>query len=131
MYGSLIAALLIALFFTLVSVILFRRKGPWGTAWTFFLIMFLALWTVSLYVRTAGPLYWGIAWLPLMFAGLLLATLMLAIVPVIQNDELLRETDSGRPRPPRPVSYTPPGKLFWILIALLITAILLGMISRE
>ena len=129
MYSGLVAALLISLLLTLISVFLIRRKGPWGSAWTFFLVIFLTLWLVSIYVAPVGPIYIGIAWAPLLIAGILLTILLIASMPNANDwrDENIKPTSETKIETvKRPVS-----KFFWILIVLLAMAIMIGMMNPQ
>lgn len=130
MYSGLIAALLIALVLTFISVFFLRRKGPWGSAWTFFLVLFLALWAVSIYIAPAGPIYYGVAWAPLLIAGILLAVLLIASMPDANHwrDENIRTTEAQAQPYDRPTAI---GRFFWTLIILLAIAIMIGMINPQ
>ncbi|HKZ38510.1 MAG TPA: hypothetical protein VJ184_12710 [Chryseolinea sp.] len=135
MVGGLIAALLIALLITAIAALIFRRRGPWGTAWTFFLFLFLALWTVSIYIKTVGPVYWGIAWLPLLFAAVVIALLLVSIIPDANHwrDESLSESKTNQGssvKEIRDVSRAHSGG-FWLMIIILIIAIVLGMANPQ
>jgi hypothetical protein len=136
MVGGFIAALLIALLITAISALIFRRTGPWGTAWTFFLFLFLALWTVSIYIRNVGPVYWGIAWLPLLFSAVVLALLLVTIIPDANRlrDENLTRTETHKVNPAeeiREASRPRSGSLFWFLIVILVVAIVVGMLNPQ
>jgi hypothetical protein len=129
MYSGLVAALLISLLLTLISVFLFRRKGPWGSAWTFFLVVFLTLWVVSIYIAPIGPIYIGIAWAPLIIAGILLTILLIASMPTANDwrDESIKSTSETKKESlQRPVS-----RFFWVLIVLLAMAIMIGMMNPQ
>ncbi|HYG01192.1 MAG TPA: hypothetical protein VD927_02050 [Chryseosolibacter sp.] len=131
---SALAALLVAMLITIISVSLFRRRGPWGSGWTMFLVLFLVLWAVSLYVRSFGPIYLGVAWFPIIIVGILLALLFAAVLPDANHwrDESLRETKSGRianPEGGKPNAKV--GKLYWVLIIMLVVFIVMGMINPQ
>src|SRR5688500_557401 len=135
MVGGLIAALLIALLITAIAALIFRRRGPWGTTWTFFLFLFLALWTVSIYIKNVGPVYWGIAWLPLLFAAVVIALLLVSIIPDANHwrDESLSDSKTSKVssvKEIRDVSRTHSGG-FWFMIVILIVAIVLGMANPQ
>ena len=129
MYSGLVAALLISLVLTFVSVFLFRRKGPWGSVWTLFLVIFLVLWAVSIYISPVGPIYIGVAWAPLLFAGVLLTILLIASMPSV-NDW---RDDSGKPASETQREYLqrPISRFFWTLIILLAVAIMIGMMNPQ
>lgn len=130
---SALAALLVAMIITILSITLFRKKGPWGSAWTFFLLLFLMLWTVSLYVRSFGPVYLGIAWFPLIIAGVMIALLLAAVLPDANQwrDESLRDTQTGKIRKEENPPARKVGKIYWVLIIALLIAIIVGMINPQ
>lgn len=70
------AVVLIAL---LVGSLVFyglRRRGPWGSFWSFILIIFLGVLLFSIYADPVGPIHYGIAWFDLIVIGLLFAFLL-------------------------------------------------------
>jgi hypothetical protein len=134
MYSAIIAAIGVALVLTILSVVLGSR-GPWGTAWTLFLVLFLAMWVAGLYVSPVGPVYWGIAWVPIIFAGILFAILLVAVMPDAgRNRRRLRNGKiesgnkdlSGLDSPE--ITSTTLGGFFWILIMLFTIAIIVGLV---
>jgi hypothetical protein len=135
MVGGLIAALLIALLITSVAALIFRKKGPWGTTWTFFLFLFLALWTVSIYIKNVGPVYWGIAWLPLLFAAVVIALLLVSIIPDANHwrDESLSDSKTSKVSSVKEISDVSRAHSggFWVMIVILIIAIVLGMANPQ
>lgn len=132
MYSVGIAAVVVALLFTCLFL-LFGSRGPWNSAWTLFLVLFLSLWAAGLFIHPMGPVYWGVAWVPLIFIGLLLAILLMAVTPggrrrrlkdskivEVKNPE---ETDAA-------LAGITLGLFFWLLILLFIIAIIIGSIVR-
>lgn len=128
MYSGLVAALLISSFLTIISVFLLRKKGPWGSAWTFFLVVFLTLWAVSIYLAPVGPTYQGVAWAPLIIAGILLTFLLLASMPGANE---WRDESIKSEHPSKKVSQGKAGRLFWIFIFLLALAVMIGMMNPQ
>jgi hypothetical protein len=134
-----IVALIVAIFITGIAAVLIKRTGPWGSAWTFFLFAFLALWTSTVYVRGIGPVYYGIAWLPLLFISVILFVLL--VVPganKFRDDAMARSAGSGGVSEQRANRIaranhfsTAAGKFFWIMITLLLVAIILGIINPQ
>lgn len=128
MYSGLVAALLISFLLTLISVFLLRKKGPWGSAWTLFLVVFLALWAISIYLAPVGPIYYGVAWAPLMIAGILLTLLLVATMPGANE---WRDESMDAQRPPKQVKQAKASRLFWVLIVLLAIAVMIGMMNPQ
>jgi hypothetical protein len=128
MYSGLVAALVISSLLTLISVFLLKRKGPWGSAWTLFLVVFLTLWAVSIYIAPVGPIYQGVAWAPLVIAGVLLTILLIASMPGANQwrDESI-QTDSRQKSVPKKNT----SRLFWVLIFLLAMAVMIGMMNPQ
>jgi hypothetical protein len=136
MIGGIIAALIIALSIAGLSVLIFKRKGPWGTLWTFFLLVFLALWAVSIYFRNIGPVYWGVAWLPLLFSAIILAALLISIVPDANHlrDDSFKDADRDKfasVEKIRALSGPRSGSMFWLVVVILIVAIVVGMVNPQ
>lgn len=130
-YSGLFAAALIALILTVVSVFFLGKRGPWGSMWTFFLVLFLTLSVVSIYVAPIGPVYWGIAWIPIVVAGLIVTILLIAAMPhpVKNNSRDGNGEDDITARSDFPV--TPVGRFFWALIILFVIAIIIGMANPQ
>jgi hypothetical protein len=134
MTPGIIAALLIALVITTVASLVFGKRS-WATALLFFLFVFLGLWTVSIYLRNVGPVHWGIAWLPMLFAAVALALLVMWIVPDANRwrDESLTHTETTTANNAAKARhrYRSHGPLFWILIVVFIIAIFVGMLNPQ
>lgn len=131
-YSGFFAAALIALILTITSVFFLGKRGPWGSIWTFFLVLFLTLWTVSIYVAPIGPVYWGIAWIPLAIAGLIVTALLIAAMP--HADYAPDESDvniAGTNGQSNRSSSRGAGKFFWVLIILFVMAIMIGMVNPQ
>jgi hypothetical protein len=128
-YPGLIAAALVSLILTVVSVFFLGKRGPWGSIWTFFLVLFLTLGTVSIYISPIGPVYWDVAWIPITIAGIIVTILLIAAMPHPDQSN----TDKGRSEPvvkAEPYA-TPVGRFFWVLIILFVIAIMVGMVNPQ
>lgn len=128
MYSGLVAALLISFFLTIISVFLLRKKGPWGSAWTLFLVVFLALWAVSIYLAPVGPIYYGVAWAPLLIAGIILTLLMLVTMPGANE---WRDESLEAKRPAKQHKQATASPLFWVIIILLVIAVMIGVFNPQ
>src|SRR5688500_2565268 len=131
-YTGLFAAALISLILTVTAVFFLGKRGPWGSIWTFFLVLFLTLWTVSIYVAPIGPVYWGVAWIPIAIAGLIVTALLIAAMPHRERAYKQREVDvaAARSEPDRSSTHGA-GRFFWILIILFVAAIIIGMVNPQ
>lgn len=79
--GEVIGAIIIALIIGGIFYYGFKSRGPWGSFWTFFLVIAFAVLVAAAWVRPVGAVWWGIAWFPLIFVGLLFALLLAAASP--------------------------------------------------
>jgi hypothetical protein len=135
MYYGIFAAFFIAFALTGIAVVAFGRRGPWGAAWTFFLFLFLALWIVSIYLPHVGPLYWGIAWIPLIITGVIIALLLATTIPGANEwrDESIRDTETSKPTPVNTAPKRSSGisHFFWILIIIMVVIIMIGMLNPQ
>lgn len=130
-FPGLFAAALIALILTVVSVFFLGKRGPWGSMWTFFLVLFLTLSTVSIYAAPIGPRYWGIAWIPIVVAGIIVTILLIAAMPhpTRKDGRDDKEANEVYAKPDFPV--TPVGRFFWVLVIMFIIAIIIGMANPQ
>ncbi len=78
---ELLFALAMALVFTSIFALGFRRTGPWSSVLIFFLVIFLASWAGGLWISPAGPVFLGIYWVPIVLVAFLFALLLAAAVP--------------------------------------------------
>lgn len=125
----LLAVILAALFFYGLG-----RTGPWGSFWSFLLIILLGIWVVDLWIEPYGPIYWGVAWLDLLLVGLVFALLLAAASPPRRRrrrdpraefqEEAARE-DRLR-RGDEPSAAVAIGGFFWILMLVFLVLIFLG-----
>lgn len=111
----------------------FKRTGPWGSFWSFILILFLGMWIVDIWVSPYGPQYYGIAWLDLLLVGLLLAFLLAAATPTtyvppegrdITDAELVKIQQREMSRWPTAI-----GVFFWIMLLFFISLVLIGIFA--
>lgn len=139
LFGGVLGALLIAILLSVIFYYAFNIRGPWGSFWTFFLVLLLTIWAASLWVDPVGPIFWGIAWIPLFFVGLLFA-LLLAAIPTDYDrppNKLDNRTSGirGRKEPSpediaesREASRTAAAVsgLFWIFLLILLIVVIAG-----
>ena len=85
-FVQLLAVVLAALFFTTISLFVFHSRGPWGNYWSSFLIMFLGIWAAQVWIEPMGPVYAGVAWLPLLLAGIYLSVLLIPVGSIPQDE---------------------------------------------
>jgi len=116
-YSIIPGALIITLVIMFLVSLLSRR--PVRGLWLFFLIVFLATWAGQLWVTPFGPMYWGIAWIPLLVVSVFFWLLILALLPPLTEPKAgeVKTGDSG---------WTALGVFFWIMLLLLILSIAIG-----
>jgi hypothetical protein len=128
-YSGFIAAALVSLILTVVSVFFLGKRGPWGTLWTFFLVLFLTLCVVSIYIAPIGPVYWNVAWIPITIAGIIVTILLIAAMP--HTGQRPTSTGTSEPVAKSGPYATPVGRFFWLLIILFFIAIMVGMLNPQ
>lgn len=122
-------ALVMALLFTAVFALGFRRRGPWSSVLTFFLIVFLAAWAGSLWLSPAGPVFLGIYWLPIIMAALFFALLLSAMAPPRPPTQKV-ETISQVKEEERAIRRVYDA-FFWTLLVGFVAIIILGYAFRQ
>ena len=124
-FFELLGILLIALVVGLLFSLAFKVRGPWGSFWTIFVIVLLAVWAADLWLTPAGPVLWDLAWIPLIFVAIVVALLLAAAesgvkkskLPVKNKDEVTsKEADAA----------SKVSAMFWIILLFLILAIVAG-----
>ena len=135
-FPEIISSLFLAMLLTLIFSFGFRNRGPWGSIWSFFIILFLGIWAASFWIIPAGPVYGGIAWLPLLMVGLVLALLLAAAIP---SSRSVRQPNRVKPHP-NPVPDWDEARVgtdeepvlvalsafFWIALTLLVVVVIIG-----
>ncbi len=130
-WTAIIFALVLAAILTLIFSLGFGRTGPWSSWWAFFLMVFVVVWAASLWLVPVGPVYWDVAWLPILILGILVALLLAAAAPPRRPPTARRIEENPAQVPPemRPVPETQATGLdvfFWVLLVGFILAIVLG-----
>lgn len=142
--GGVLSALLIALVISALFYYAFNATGPWGSFWTFFLVLLLIIWAASLWVHPIGPVFWGIAWIPLLVVGLVFA-LLLAAIPtessredkragsgkdnaLIEENPQVDPAEAERRRNINRTAATVTGT-FWVFMLILLLVIMIGYVA--
>jgi len=83
------AEALVALLFAIFIAVIFAglagaawwgdRRGEWGGGWLWLLVLFLAIWAIGIWVEPAGPLVFGVAWLPFLIIALFVGLMIAAV----------------------------------------------------
>ena len=128
--ASILFAFLMALIFTMIFAVGLRRPGPWSSALVFFLVIFLAAWAGGLWISPAGPVFYGIYWLPIILVAFLFAILLAAVTSAgpPRRTETAEETDIAKQE--QEVAKRAFDAFFWILLIALIGIIVLGYLPQ-
>ncbi|MGK7397428.1 MAG: hypothetical protein ACNS62_22820 [Candidatus Cyclobacteriaceae bacterium M3_2C_046] len=121
--GILIIAVIIGLIFSFI----FSIRGPWGSFWTFFIIILLGVWAADLWLTPVGPVLWNVAWIPLFFVGVVLALLLAASdtrAAPRGKTKAETEADVTQGDPDAAAKIT---AVFWIIMLFLLVAVVIGL----
>ena len=123
--------LLFAFFFALLLAAVFgfafRSRGPWGSIWLFFLILFLATWAGGVWVTPIGAPVWGAYWIPFLFVAIIFALILSAATAVVPKDERTVELMNEQRLDQEEKDTTATlGIFFRILMVVLMIAIIAG-----
>ncbi len=116
-YYIILAAFVTTIFLTLIISLISRR--PLSGLGIFFLLVFLSTWSVQLWIRPFGPLYWGIDWISLLIVSLFISILVLALAPPVKNTG--NDTENADEK-----VLVALGTLLWIIIIVLLISIIIG-----
>lgn len=108
-----------------------RKEGRDGLLWLFLLIL-LGTWAGGIWLRPFGPVLLGVHWLTFIAAGAIVVLLLTVTGPREarrrpqgRHDtlDMLEQIEEEKAR--RRVTYVTVGVVFWFLVAVLVTVILL------
>lgn len=125
----LLVALIFGAIFTalLAGPIGWRRPGreDIGPALFFlFLILFPLFWVAALWIQPVGPTVMGVAWIPLLFVGLIVVLLVAAAAP--PRGRVMTTTTTAAAEPSE--TGLALGAFFWILMLVLGVLILFSLL---
>ena len=122
---TIVAALIIGLIFYYAL----ELTGPWGTFWSFLVVVTLAGLAAEAWFTPVGPVKWGIAWIPTLFVMFLIALLLAAATPVVRKSR--KEKDTGQVPSEKIQNQAALGGFFWLLLVILLSIILWGVIGEH
>lgn len=130
---EILAILILALLLTALFNFGLRAKGPWGSFWTFFLVLLCGIWIVAIWVEPIGPVWYGAPWIDFVFVGILLALILAAATPPGPSHPTIRPiTNRARMEEINEKEDTNPdsaiGIFFWMMILIFVIAIAAGII---
>ncbi len=120
---SIVVALLIGILFYYG----FKYSGPWDSFWSFLLILLLAGLAASAWLEPVGPLFYNIAWVPILFVILLFAVFLAAASEPLNKRRIEFRNAPPEAEPDRadPAGATL-GFFFWLFLMFLIFAVIFG-----
>ncbi len=123
-----IAAIFLSLLCTALLVLFFDHKGPWKSIWSIFLIILLGVWATAVWLDPIGPVYWGIAWIPLIFVALLLTMALVAATPSTEKKRKLRDRlmNIALVQDEKEKRIFTKNIFFWSLLLFLVVCIVIG-----
>jgi hypothetical protein len=116
---GIIAAICIALVLSLIFSS--GNKGnSFGSIIIFFLLLFMTILAGHFWITPFGPVYWGIAWMPLFLVGIISAFLLMIPPPLSRTRNLKVDIEE-------PTSALATISVFiWLLFLILLFAVILG-----
>lgn len=122
---DLLAALVVAVLFTVIFSLLFRNSGPWAIGWIFLLVIFLATWAGGVWIEPFGPPIFGVYWMPFLFFGLLITFILAAATPRRTPRTRTEAIEQARAEEEMAEVFN---VFFWIMIIGLVVAIIFAYI---
>lgn len=102
----------------------FKISGPWGTFWSFLVVLVLVGIAAHVWINPVGPVAWGIAWIPPLFVTIVFALLLAAASPP-------KPKETGNEPSEKDQKVAALGGFFWILLIFLFGIILWGVIGNH
>ena len=121
-YVHFVFALFFAVLLSAIFALGFSRKGPWESAFLFFLLLFLISWAGGAWLAPFGPQIWGEYWLPFLLVSVVIALLLAAPVPHQEPGE--RSAGCGQGGSNR-TGLSGLGVFFWMLMAVILILIVI------
>jgi hypothetical protein len=123
---AIIAAVLVGLLFYYV----FKVSGPWGSLWTFLLILILVGLAAELWIPPMGPVFYDFAWIPTLFVIILFALILAAASPSARRDiDVTSSAETDTESNMAETAGVALGIFFWFLLLFLFIAIFWGIFT--
>lgn len=109
----------------------FRSRGPWGSFWSFFLILLLGGIAAEAWMEPIGPQYWNISWVPTIIVMIVLALILAAATPTQRESAKGKSTRAPTRNTPnkREVAAVAFGGFFWLLTLILLVVAIWGIFA--
>lgn len=115
LFKHLVLAVVVSLLLTGVFIYGFRKRGPWNSFLTFFILVALGAWAGGVWFPGTGPSIWGVNWLPFFIVGLLVSLLLVAAMPAIPPDTTVQLVKEGE-KAPEAKKRMVLGIYFWLVV---------------
>jgi hypothetical protein len=125
---SILYIILVALVLTFIFGFLFRVRGPWGSYWSFFAVIFLGIWAITVWMIPFGPYWQDIYWLPPLGVGIVLAILLAAAAPSPRARAIREQEKKELIKKEAPPVIT--GLFYWIFLLLMIAIIIATIFNK-
>jgi hypothetical protein len=125
-YLGILLTILCALLIGALFYSIFKSTGPWGTFWSFLLILILAGLAAEAWIAPIGPVAWGVAWLPVLFVIIIFALIMAAASPPRHRE---KEKNTSPEPSGEETAAVAIGGFFWVLLFLLLIIVLWGQLD--
>ena len=122
LFLEILLTILAAVIIGTVFYYIFRSTGPWGTFWSFLLILILAGLAAEAWIRPVGPVVWDVAWVPTLFVIIIFALLLAAASPAREP----RVTEEAAEPSEEERAAVAIGGFFWIFLMVLLGIALWG-----
>lgn len=97
----------------------FNIRGPWGSFWSFLLVLILAGLVAELWIEPIGPVFYNFGWFSTLFVILLFALILAAATPPPPRRGELPETETPT------VVFT---VFFWFMLVFFLIAIFIALL---
>ncbi len=124
---NIVFTILAAIFIGTLFFYVFKFAGPWGTLWSFLLILIAAGLAAAAWVEPVGPVYYDVAWFPIIFVIVAFALLLAAVTPP-NSRRGLEYAEEGSETLKEETPYVALSGFFWIFLTLLIFAAIWGIL---
>ncbi len=118
--SSLFLALIVGSFFYYIV----KYTGPWGSFWSFLLVLILAGFAASVWIEPFEPRFYEVSWIPMLVVIFIFALLLSAASPKKATRYEMNEKIIGsEEKNPQPLVL---GVVFWLFVIGLLTVALMG-----
>lgn len=126
LFWEILLVILAALVIGSIFYYLLKLSGPWGSFWSFLLILILSGLAAAAWITPVGPVYYNISWFPVLFTILLFAILMAAATPsrraprqTTNTQRHVEDTEGG-------LAFVALSAFFWVFLLFLLIAAIWG-----